>query len=130
MDEDYPIPDIERIFLNLHGASYFGEIGLSDAYYHIELDGEAKDICTINTSQELFKMCRLPQGLKNASSFFQNCIKSTLKEIKRVVIFQHHVLVYGTTKEQLDKTMLAVKSRLREKNFTINEKKSVSSVSQ
>ena len=75
-------------------------------------------------NQGLFKMCRLPQGLKNSSSIFQNCIESTLKEIKCVVIFQVDVLVYGTTKEQLDKKMLAVKSRLREKNFTINEKKS------
>ena len=51
MDEDYPIPDKETIFHNLHGASYFGKIDLSDAYYQIELDEEAKDTCTINTSQ-------------------------------------------------------------------------------
>ena len=69
-------------------------------------------------------MSRLPQGLKNSSSTFQNCIESTLKGIKGVVIFQDDVLVYGTTKEYSDKRMLAVKSRLREKNFTINEKKS------
>ena len=78
-------------------------------------------------------MCRLPQGLKNSSSIFQNCIESTLKGIKGVFIFQDDVLVYGTTKDQYEKRMLAVKSRLREKDFTINEKKSnskpVSSVS-
>ena len=33
-------------------------------------------------------------------------------------------MVYGTIKEQFDKRMLAVKSRLREKSFTINENKS------
>ena len=65
MDEDYPIPDMESIFHNLHRASYFGKIDLSDAYYQIELDENAKEICTINISQGLFKMCRLPQGLKN-----------------------------------------------------------------
>ena len=32
------------------------------------------------------------------------------------------MLVYGITKEQFDKKMLAVKSRQREKNFTIREK--------
>ena len=78
-------------------------------------------------------MCRLSQGLKNSSSIFQNCIESTLKGIRGVVIFQDGVLVYGTTKDQYEKRILAVKSRLREKNFTINEKKSnskpVSSVS-
>ena len=72
MDEDYPIPDTETIFHNLHGTSYFGKIDLSDAYYQIEPDEDAKEICTINTSQGLFEMCRLPQGLKNSSSIFQN----------------------------------------------------------
>ena len=31
MDENYTIPDMETIFHNLHGASYFGKIDLSDA---------------------------------------------------------------------------------------------------
>ena len=108
MDEDYPIPDMETIFHNLHGASYFGKIDLSDAYYQIELDEEAKKICTMNTSQGLFKICRLPQGLKNSSSIFQNCIESNLKGLKGVVIFQDDVLVYETTKDQYEKRMLAV----------------------
>ena len=124
MDEDYPIPDMETIFHSLHGAAYFGKIDLSDAYYQIELDDNAKDICTINTSQGLFRLCRLPQGLKNSSSIFQNCIETTLKGIKGVVIFQDDVLVYGTTQEQFEKRMFAVKNRLRDKNFTINESKS------
>ena len=93
MDEDYPIPDMETIFHNLHGASYFGKIDLSDAYYQIELDEDAKEICTINTSQGLFKMCRLPQGLRNSSSIFEICIESTLKGIKGVVI-QDDILVW------------------------------------
>ena len=49
MDEDYPIPDLETFFHSLHGASYFERIDLSDAYYQIELDEDAKEICTINT---------------------------------------------------------------------------------
>ena len=63
MDEDYPIPDMETIFHNVHGASYFGKTDLSDAYHQTELDEDAKEICTIYTSQGLFKMCRLPKEL-------------------------------------------------------------------
>ena len=93
---------METMFHNLHGASYFGTIDLSDAHHQIELDEEAKDICTINTSQGLFMMCRLPHGLKTSSSIFQNCIELTFKRIKVFVTFQDYVLVYGTTKEQFD----------------------------
>ena len=124
MDEDYPTPDMKTIFQNLHGVSYVGKIDLLDAYYQIDLDEYVKDIRTINTSQGLFKMCQLSQGLKNSSSIFQNCIESTLKEIKDVVVFQDDVLVYGTTKEQFDKRMLEVKTRPPAKNLTVNEKKS------
>ena len=79
-------------------------------------------MCTINTSQGMCKMCSLPQGLKNCSSIFAICIWSTVKGITGLVIFQDDVLIYETTNEQYQKRILAVKSRLREKIFTINEK--------
>ena len=115
MVEDNPIPDMQDIFHNHHGASYFEKIDLSDAYYQIELDEDEKKNCTINTLQGFFKMCRLPQGPKNSSSIFQNCIESTLKGIKGVVIFQDDVMVYGTIKDQYGKRKLAVEIWLREK---------------
>ena len=71
----------------------------------------------------LFKMCRLAQVLENSSSIFWKCIKSTLKRIKCVVTSLDDVLVLGPIKEQFDKRRLAVKCRLREKNFIINERK-------
>ena len=58
--KDYPKLDMETIFQNVHRTPYFGKIDLSVGYNQIELDGEAKDICTINRSQWPFKMCRLP----------------------------------------------------------------------
>ena len=115
---------MKTIFHNLHGVSNFGKIDLPDTYYQIEYDEEAKNICTINAFQGLFKMCRLPHGLKNSSSIFQTCIESTFKGIEGVLIFQDDVLVFTTTKEQFAKKNLAVKSRQREKNFNTSEKKS------
>ena len=62
MDEDYPIPDMETIIS-------MGPLTLEkltcQIYYQIELDEDAKEICTINTLQGLSKRSRLPQGLKN-----------------------------------------------------------------
>ena len=92
-DEDYPIPDMETIFHKLHEASYFGKNDPSDAYYQIELDEEAKHICTINASQWLFKMCRLPQGLKTLIQSTRIASNQLLKESKGVVIFQHDVAI-------------------------------------
>ena len=69
-------------------------------------------------------MSRLSQELQNPSLIFQICMESTLKEIRGNVSLRDYFLVFGTTQDQFDKRMLAVKSRLREKNFTINDKKS------
>ena len=63
------------------------------------------------------------RSLLQGSSIFQNCVELILKGAKFVAIIQDCVLVYGTTKEQYKKWMLAVKIRLLEKNFTINEQK-------
>ena len=51
MDEDYPLPDKETIFQNLHRALDFGKIDLSVAYYEIELAEGAKNTRTINKIQ-------------------------------------------------------------------------------
>ena len=61
MDDDYPIPEVNTIFHSPHGASYFGKIEISDAYYQIEMDEDAKEKNTINTTQGLFKICGLPE---------------------------------------------------------------------
>ena len=124
MDEDYPIPDVEKSSTTYMGPRILAKFTSQMPTSKIELDEVAKDIFAINTSQGLLKMCRLPQGLKTSSSIFQNCIESTLKGNEGVVIFQDDVLVNGITKEQFDKRMIAVKSQLREKNLTNSKKKS------
>ena len=50
------IPDREIILLNIHEASFYGKIDLSEAYDQIKLDKELKNKFTTNTSQGLFKM--------------------------------------------------------------------------
>ena len=103
LDQDYPIPDRQTIFHNLHGAWNFGKIDHTGAYYQIELDEKAKYICKFNTSQRPFKMYWIPQMYCDLSG-------------RCVGLWNYHGAVW--------QKMLAVKSRLREKNFSINEKKS------
>ena len=121
-DEEFQYQTWRRSSTTYMGPHIWAKKDLSESYYQIELDEGEKDIHNQHISEGVFKMFRLPHGLKNSSSNFQICIESKLKGIKGVVILQDGVLVYETIKEQLDKRMLAVKSRLREKNFTIGKK--------
>ena len=77
-DEEYPIPDMEATFHNLLGASYFGKIDLSDAYYQRELDEDANEqvynqhiariVQDVQASSELEKICIHLQKLLRVKS--------------------------------------------------------------
>ena len=124
MTEDYPLPDMETLFHELEGSKFYVKIDLSSAYYQIMLDDAAQEICVINTTLGLFKLLRLPQGMKNASGMFRRTIENTLRGMVGTICFQDNVLVHGRTKSQCEKHWRAVQDRLKDKGFTINEIKS------
>ena len=97
LDEDYPMPDMEIIIHNHHRASCFGKNNLSDAYYQIELDEDAKNI----HNQHIAMRVQDSQASSGLEEFFIHLpvIGSTLEGIKGVIFFRDDVLVYGT-KEQ------------------------------
>ena len=88
---------MEIIIHNHHGASCFGKNDLSDAYYQIELDEDAKTI----HNQHIARSVQDSQASSGLEEFFIHLpvIESTLKGIKSVIFFRNDVLVYGT-KEQ------------------------------
>ena len=110
MDEDNPISDKETIFHKLPGAHTLEKLTSQMTTIKLNLTKSQK----IYAQSTNLKDCsRCADYL--SSSIFQNCIESTLKGIKVIVMFQEDVLVYGTTREQLDKRMIAVKIRRRVK---------------
>ena len=54
--DQYPLPNIEDIFATLSGGAYFSKLDLSNAYQQLELEGDAKDVLTINTHKGLFRI--------------------------------------------------------------------------
>ena len=90
-------------------------------YYTFELEGESKDVCTINTPSGKFKHSRLPRGLKCAPDIAQETMEqvfSVLQEDKEIYIddigafsptWDHHITL-------LDK----VCKKLQDNGFTVN----------
>ena len=124
--ESYPLPHIESMLSNLNGARFFAKIDLKDAYWQVELDDSAKELCTINTSKGLYFVKRLQMGMKNSASVFQNCMEnSVLKGLTHVIAYQDDLIIYATTEGSLQKHLAAVLGRLREKRVTVNPDKCV-----
>jgi len=121
----YPTPPVEKILSKLKNAKKFAKLDLRKAYFQIELDKNARDLCVINTSKGLFYMNRLSMGLKNASAIFQRVMETILADMKGVLIYQDDVCVYASDEFSLKKRLEAVTTRLKEKKVTLNEQKCI-----
>ena len=64
--ENYPIPRIEDLLASLAGGTTFSKLDLAHAYQQVMLDEESKEIVTINTHKDLYKVNRLPFGVASA----------------------------------------------------------------
>ena len=69
--DKYPLPRIHDVIHSLHGASHFSLLDIEKAYHHIPM--HPNDVCrtAINTPLGLFEYIKMPFGLKNAASSFQ-----------------------------------------------------------
>ena len=128
MTESYPLPKTELIFAKLKKSKKYAKLDLSKAYWQIALSEEAMRLSVINTSRGLYRVKRLQMGMKNSAAIFQRVIEQALHGLDGVLVYQDDVAVYGETEAQRDKRVLAVRTRLRERGFTLNEEKCVTNV--
>jgi hypothetical protein len=57
--EYYRLPLLEEMKVKLHGACFFSKLDLSNAYYHLELNNESRDLTTFLTETGMFRFTRL-----------------------------------------------------------------------
>ena len=123
--DSFPMPRIETVFAGLAGSRYFAKLDLKEAYWQIPIDKQSQGLCTLNTSNGLYKMLRLPKGLKNSSAIFQRTMETILKDLPGIVVYQDDVLLHASTRDDLARRVTAVMKRLEQKNVSINDEKSV-----
>ncbi|XP_028966455.1 uncharacterized protein K02A2.6-like [Galendromus occidentalis] len=71
-DDVYPLPTTDAVFAQLNGGHYFSQIDLAEAYLQVPVEEKSQKILSINTVKGLFKVKRLPFGIKTAPSQFQS----------------------------------------------------------
>ncbi|XP_055922719.1 uncharacterized protein K02A2.6-like, partial [Eupeodes corollae] len=122
MDVKYPLPLINELFTSLQG-NHFTKLDLSNAYNQLVLDEDSQLLCAWSTHVGVFKMTRLPFGVKPAAAIFQKTIETLLRGIPNAINYLDDIVVTGATTADHMKTLELVLGKLDSVGLRLNESK-------
>lgn len=120
VDFKYPLPNIEEIFASLQGGQLFTKLDLANAYNQLELDEESQLLCTLSTHVGLFKVLRLPYGVKVAGAIFQKTIEMLLQGIPNCMNFMDDIVITGPNLHSHIETLRKVLAKLKSVGLRLN----------
>jgi hypothetical protein len=120
--ERYLMPTVDDMINDLNGSKVYSKLDLNDGYHQLELALESRYISTFCTHIGLRRYIKLNFGISSASAVFQNATQQLLEDIPRAKNLSDDIIIYGKTKEDHDKTLRDVMTKLRgKKHFTKQE---------
>ena len=112
----YPLPRIDDLLDELHGAQYFTSLDLQQAYHQLRLKPEDVEKTAFNTHLGQFQYKVLCFGLANAPATFQSVMNTLLRPHlgKYCLIYMDDILIYSKTPQEHLQHLRAVLQTLRE----------------
>lgn len=121
--EYFRLPLLEEMKVKLYGAHYFSKLDLRNAFHHLELSKESRDLTTFLTEDGMYRFTRLMFGVNCAPEIFQREMMRILKDIDNVIVYIDDILIFAKTLEELRQTVTKVLNILKENNLTLNTEK-------
>ena len=110
-----PLPKIDKMYANLHGAKIFTTLDLRSGYYHIGLDKESKAKTAFVTPFGKYKFNTVPFGLAQAPAYFQQLISIVLQDCSEfAMVYLDNIIIFSKNEEEHLKHIEIIFQNLKE----------------